>query len=118
MQALSTLEPILLGMFPAKGDAPGADPPTLPRPPRSERRLSSWEDGFPQRLYVYESPSSVDELERFYRAALPGGGWHFLEGKAGTEGREGSRGGAHAACENVATACNRPFSSCDHTIRV
>lgn len=69
----------VLGMFPATGDAPGADPRTLPRPPRGERKLTSWEEGFPQRLYVYETPTSPAELDHFYRATLPGGGWKLLE---------------------------------------
>lgn len=67
-------------MFPRSSDAPGRDPVAVPRPAGARRILSSWEDGHPQSLVVYEvramrAPNLVD----FYRERLPAEGWRWVE---------------------------------------
>lgn len=78
-------------MFPEKGDAPGDDPAAVPRPPEAKRLLSSFEDGFPQRFYVYEG-SNLDPagLESYYRDRLPGEGWTLLEGERAARAPDGT----------------------------
>lgn len=67
-------------MFPVEGDAPGADPDGVPRPPESRRVLSAYEKGHPQSMTMYVSPSQdAGSLERFYRGEMADEGWTVLE---------------------------------------
>jgi hypothetical protein len=81
---LYTASPIdLPALFPRRGDAPGRDAPGLPRPPGARRLLSAREPGQPQELTLYEvARGQRAALDRFYRAALPAGGWRALGGTA------------------------------------
>lgn len=63
-------------MFPTAGDAAGADVDDVPRPPGSRRILSSRVVGRPYGVTMYASEtSSAEDLDRYYRAALPELGW-------------------------------------------
>jgi hypothetical protein len=66
-------------MFPEQGDAPGRDIEGLARPDRARRILSSWEQGQPYTLSVYETREDEAVLERFYRNALDQAGWTILD---------------------------------------
>ena len=77
-------------MFPAAGDAPGADAPGIARPPDSRRRLSLREVGHPYGVTVYGgSPRSIDELQRYYRDALAADGWRIVRRSPTGEGPAG-----------------------------
>lgn len=66
-------------MFPAKGDVPGVEFSGLPRPPRSRRVLSAWEEGQAPALNIYEaSDISASALDTYYRQELPKHGWEVL----------------------------------------
>ncbi len=75
----------LYGMLPADGrDATGFDPEKVPRPPNSQRILSSRETGHSSAVSVYlAKASSASMLERFYREELPARDWKILERHAG-----------------------------------
>jgi hypothetical protein len=60
----------LRSMFPAQGDAPGADPLEIPRPARTRRLLSAWQEGQAPMFASYHSASSPKELEALYRTQL------------------------------------------------
>jgi hypothetical protein len=63
-------------MFPTEGDAPGLDFADLPRPPKSRRILSAWEEGQGPALNMYLSEHQNGKaLEEHYRAELPKFGW-------------------------------------------
>jgi hypothetical protein len=63
-------------MFPAEGDAPGADPPNVERLPESRRILSAGIDKSPFVLTTYlTSTRSPDEALEFYGAAMSQSGW-------------------------------------------
>lgn len=65
-------------MFPATGDAPGADVPGVPRPPGARRFLSTHELGAPQAMTVYvDAAGQPSELARWYRSRLPEQGWEL-----------------------------------------
>jgi hypothetical protein len=59
-------------------EAPGDDPPDVPRPPRSRRLLSSTVDGAPFGLQVFTTPAAVDQVQSFYERELPPLGWERL----------------------------------------
>lgn len=88
-------------MFPTSGDAPGVDIPGLPRPPKSRRVLSAWEEGEGPALNLYEVEGmSADASDRHYRATLAEQGWHALNpessGTRKTRGLMVMRGGLTA----------------------
>lgn len=61
-------------------DAAGSDPPDVPRPPSSQRILSSSEVGHSSSVTVYlVAASSPSTLGRYYRAAFRARGWEVLE---------------------------------------
>ncbi|MDQ3031029.1 MAG: hypothetical protein M3Y87_01325 [Myxococcota bacterium] len=67
-------------MFPATGDAPGADPAGLPRPASVRRLLSAWEDGDPHAINIYTSTTrDAAELHAWYQDELPRAGWTLYE---------------------------------------
>ncbi len=66
-------------MFPEQGDVPGRDVAGVVRPSESRRTLSSWEQGEPYTLTVYETREDEGTLERFYRGALGRAGWTVLD---------------------------------------
>lgn len=73
-------------MFPSEGDAPGADPQGLPRPPESRRLLSAYEVDHPQSMTLYaESSWSAEDMSAHMLAALQEDGWNPLETDAPTE---------------------------------
>ena len=66
----------LYEMIPFDGrDAGGKDLEGIPRPPKSQRILSSWESGEPYGLTVYSTAETKEQVDRFYRAELPKNGW-------------------------------------------
>lgn len=66
-------------MFPSKGDVPGVEFAGLPRPPRSRRVLSAWEEGQAPALNIYEaSDIGPSALDTYYRSELPKQGWEIL----------------------------------------
>ncbi len=67
-----------LAMFPKNGDAPGIDPPDVPRPPRATRLLSSFEVGQPQSLVLYQSVAKPEKLRASYKKLLEKKGWTAL----------------------------------------
>jgi len=62
-------------LFPATGDAAGADSAVLPRPPSARRTLSASAPGTPFSVHAYRSPQSVAEAQHFYDAWLSARGW-------------------------------------------
>jgi len=72
-------------VLPQEGrDAAGSDPTNVPRPPNSQRILSSSEVGQSSAVSVYlAKASSPSTLGRFYRAQLPARDWRILERHAG-----------------------------------
>ncbi len=70
----------LFDMFPAAGDAPGQDPPDVPRPEGSRRILSAWEHGEPASMTIYAGGRrDAASLERWYRKRLTDDGWRILD---------------------------------------
>jgi hypothetical protein len=63
-------------MFPETGDAPGEDPKQAPRPPESERILSSVLPGHPYALGIYESKRTPGQVLSFYDRAMRDRGYH------------------------------------------
>jgi hypothetical protein len=64
----------------ASADAPGRDPVGVPRPTGSQRILSAWETRQPNGIFVYHVVAkSAQDLELFYRSALPRNGWVIIE---------------------------------------
>jgi hypothetical protein len=53
-------------MFPAEGDAAGADSLVLARPPNARRTLTAAAEGMPYALRVYESTDGAESLRTFY----------------------------------------------------
>jgi hypothetical protein len=70
----------LAHMFPARGDAPGLDPSALPRPPRSRRVLSAWQEHEQPTVTSYSVELPVAELRTAYRDALIDAGFSVREG--------------------------------------
>jgi hypothetical protein len=70
----------LAQMFPARGDAPGVDPSALPRPPRSRRVLSAWQEHEQPTLTAYSVELPIAELRTVYRGALIDEGFSVREG--------------------------------------
>jgi hypothetical protein len=62
-------------MFPAHGDADGADSPAVPRPPAARRILSAAAAQAPFALRVYDSSENRDAVRRFYDARMDSLGW-------------------------------------------
>ena len=60
----------LPAMFPANSDAPGIDPPRLPRPPNARRLLTSWQEGQAPMLVSYRSELTLVDVLTRYTAAL------------------------------------------------
>jgi hypothetical protein len=63
-------------MFPAEGDADGADSPVVPRPPNARRILSASAAQAPFGLHVYDSTDNRDEVRRFYDEEMGAMGWN------------------------------------------
>jgi hypothetical protein len=57
-------------MFPAHGDAPGIDPPGLPRPPSARRLITTWQEGQDPVLVSYLSELALAEVISRYTSAL------------------------------------------------
>jgi hypothetical protein len=72
-------------MFPKMGDAPGTDPPGLPRPNNSRRLLSAAEQGQQSAITVYaverDTPS---QLREWYKRALSARGWTLVATAGGS----------------------------------
>jgi hypothetical protein len=60
------------------GEAPGQDPPGVPRPPGSRRMLSVSADGSPYGVQSYQTVQKPAELVAFYRQELPKAGWQKM----------------------------------------
>lgn len=76
-------------MFPAEGDAPGADLTGIARPAGSRRILSAYQEGQPYRALLYvEARSQPGELLREYRRRLAADGWRILEDPARHDRRQ------------------------------
>lgn len=70
-------------VFPEQGDAAGADPVDVPRPPGARRRITAFERGQHESAVIYTG-SDLDDaaLERFYRRELSAEGWNVLDGRS------------------------------------
>jgi hypothetical protein len=71
-------------MFPAVGDAAGADSRVLPRPNNARRTLAAAVDGEPYAIRLYDSSEPPAAVEKFYGDWMKKNGWTFagkLEGK-------------------------------------
>lgn len=67
-------------MFPSDGDAPGRDVEGIPRPPDSNRILSSWVEGEPYAMNLYTSSERTpEEFVAHFREVLPAEGWAPVE---------------------------------------
>ncbi len=62
-------------LFPTGGDAPGEDPPALPRPPGLARLLAARVDGAPYGAWIFEGPGRATDALAFYDAELGRAGW-------------------------------------------
>jgi len=62
-------------LFPATGDAAGADSDVLPRPPAARRTLSASAEGMPFSVRSYESKQTLEAAQRFYDAWMSKRGW-------------------------------------------
>jgi hypothetical protein len=71
----------LSSMFPAHGDAAGADSSVLPRPEMSRRVLAASAEGQPYALRLYDTADGATSVQRFYEDWLKKRGWIFA-GKA------------------------------------
>lgn len=71
----------LLKMFPEHGDAPGADPPGVPRPGQAERVLSAVERDAPYSLTLYRAPSEPAAALASYLDQLKRAGWNVTPGR-------------------------------------
>ncbi len=66
----------LYAMLPEAGhDAPGSDPPGVPRPPRAQRILSADVEGVPYGVRLYDTPVPPADVVALYDAEMPGLGW-------------------------------------------
>jgi hypothetical protein len=74
-------------MFPARGDVPGFDPNAFPRPPRSRRVLSAWQEQEAPIVTAYRAELSSAELHARYRSALIDGGFAVREGRGRSRGQ-------------------------------
>lgn len=99
--ALSTQGSVpLYAMFPSRGDAPGADHPSLPRPAGTRRTLSAWQENQAPMLATYAASVAPDVLLSRYRAQLEGAGFSVRELSSDREGHSAllfSRGADLAA---------------------
>ncbi len=68
-------------MFPAHGDAAGADSDVLPRPATSRRVLAAAAEGQPYALRLYDTAQAAASVQRFYEDWFKQNGWVFA-GKA------------------------------------
>ena len=68
-------------MFPAHGDAAGADSGVLPRPATSRRVLAAAVEDQPYALRLYDTADGAASVQRFYEDWLKKHGWIFA-GKA------------------------------------
>ena len=57
-------------MFPAEGDAPGSDPPNVPRPDGSRRIFTSYAEGAPAAIRIYDVPLNRADAYRFYEEKM------------------------------------------------
>ncbi|MFO0649870.1 MAG: hypothetical protein U0326_26865 [Polyangiales bacterium] len=69
----------LLRMFPAEGDAPGADPQGLARYPGMRRVLSAREDGQGNSLGMYTARAPIGDVRAWYRGEMGRHGWTLSE---------------------------------------
>lgn len=68
--------PIRLGhLFPTSGDAPGEDPPAVPRPPGTLRLLAARVDAAPYGAWIFEGKGSAAGALAFYDAEMARTGW-------------------------------------------
>jgi hypothetical protein len=69
-------------MFPPQADAPGNDPPGIPRPAGTRRVLSTYPLAHKASLNMYQSSTQrADELVEFYARELPRAGFELATGK-------------------------------------
>jgi len=66
-------------MFPATGDAAGADSDLLPRPPHARRTLSAAAEDRPYAAWVYEVDGRKDEVRTFYTSWMAAHGWQTVK---------------------------------------
>ena len=69
----------VLSMFPASGDAPGADSTEVPRPPSSVRVLSAEAPDRPYALRMYDSSLGASEILSSYSQQMQSRGWARLD---------------------------------------
>lgn len=62
-------------MFPARGDAPGQDLPTAPRPSGSRRMLTAFAEGTAYGVNLYDVPASPQAARRDVDERLRSAGW-------------------------------------------
>lgn len=82
-------------LFPKGGDAPGEDPPGVPRPPGTSRLLAARVDAAPYGVWIFEGPGRAADALAFYDAELARGGWSASRTVPGEDARARafSRGG-------------------------
>lgn len=68
-------------MFPRRGDAPGNDPPGVPRPDGTRRVLSTYPLAQRASLNMYQANQRADDLVEFYARELPRAGFSLATGK-------------------------------------
>ncbi len=80
--------PVPLGtMFPERGDSPGTDPVSTPRPAESRRLLSAWQEGAPSSIHLYASSAARDQAFAAYAHSLEQSGWKNQDASSMTGGR-------------------------------
>ena len=85
--AVFTQGPVpLLSMFPTNADAPGVDLPEVPRPARSQRLLSTWQQDQAPMLVSYRVAAPLGAAEADFRALLVRHGYAIREPDARAQG--------------------------------
>jgi len=69
----------LRAMFPAEGDAAGADSRVVPRPPNAKRTMSAAADGVPYGLWMYASTDRAEAIKAFYADFAKRGGLRVVQ---------------------------------------
>lgn len=78
--ALATEGPVAIpALFPARGDAPGADMPDVPRPPGSRRVLSAYQEHAAPSIVSYRVELPAEAARARYRRHLIDGGFVVRE---------------------------------------
>lgn len=75
-------------LLPVEGDAMGADPEGIPRPPDGRRVLHSFEEGLPYSVTIYgRSARTVTELQIWYRTHIDRAIWREVDTASQAEAR-------------------------------